>query len=601
MTHSDICERVAALRRLMEREGWAAVVLPTGDPHGNEYPLERWKLREWATGFDGSAGTAVVTAADAALWTDSRYWLAAADVLEGTPYRLMREGGPGVPSPGRWIQDSLPQGGAVAVPYEALSHSDFRHLESRVGSRCTLCPLPEAAADALWAGRPPLPDAPLELQPDEMAGCTAAEKLSRLRAEDGAMRTGCGARLITGGADIAWLLNLRGDDIPYNPVVTASLLVLPDAATLFADARKVTSAVAARLRELGVGLQPYEAWRGALRALLQAGTAVAVDPSASQAVFSAAAGLAAPLEVFPSPIESWRAVKNEGEVAGFFWAMLRDGAALVRFRRRLDEAVARGERLTEMDVDRLLTAERQREEGFRSLSFATIAAYGPHGAIVHYEATPDTDAGLQPRGLLLLDTGAQYDCGTTDVTRTIALGPLTDEERRVYTLVLKGHIALSRCRFPEGTTGLQLDLAARYAMWQEGYDFGHGTGHGVGSHLCVHEGPHQIRKDVRACSLEPLEAGMTVTDEPGIYLAGRFGVRIENTLLVRRDAEHEGFLCFEPLTLCPIDLDPVDVSLLDASERAWLNAYHDRVREVLDLRLDDEADHRWLLHATRHV
>ena len=600
MNGSHITERVAVLRRLMAARGWAAVVVPTGDPHGNEYPLDRWKLREWLTGFTGSAGTAVVTATDAALWTDSRYWLAAEEALSGTPFSLMREGATGTPTPARWLQE-LHVVGEVAVPYEAIARADCRRLSEQLGDGLALCPLPEADVDALWPDRPALPDAPFEVQPDELAGQTAAAKLEQLRADDRAFGPGPTVRLVGNGADIAWLLNLRGNDIPYNPVVTAWLLVEDGGGTLFADARKVTPAVAARLEALGIGVRPYDAWPEALRASPASECKLLVDPSVPQAVVDAAAGSGATLDIVPSGVEHERAVKNEAEAEGFRRAMLRDGAALVRFRRRLDDAMAGGGRLTEMDVDRLLTAERAREEGFRGLSFATIAAYGPHGAIVHYEATPDTDAPLLPRGFLLLDSGAQYIDGTTDVTRTIPLGPLTDEERRVYMLVLKGHIALSRCRFPEGTTGFQLDLAARYAMWQEGYDFGHGTGHGVGSHLCVHEGPHQIRKDVRPCTLLPLAAGMTVTDEPGVYLAGRFGVRIENTLLVRRDEAHPGFLCFEPLTLCPFDLDPVDLALLTAPERAWLNAYHDRVREALGPRLDDEADRRWLLHATRHV
>lgn len=601
MNGSHITERVAALRRLMAARGWAAVVVPTGDPHGNEYPLDRWKLREWLTGFTGSAGTAVVTAADAALWTDSRYWLAAEEALRGTPFSLMREGAAGTPTPAGWLH-GLHVGGEVAVPYELITHADFLDLEKQFAPYLALSPLPEADVDALWPDRPALPDSPFEVQPDELAGRTAAAKLERLRAVGWTHPLSQAPCLLCNGADIAWLLNLRGGDIPYNPVVTAWLLVDDQGGTLFADARKLTPAVAARLDALGIGVRPYEAWREVFAKRQGRSAVLNIDDATTcQAVFAAAQEHNAIQVVSHFGIDRWRAVKNEAETEGFRRAMLRDGAALVRFRRRLDEAVARGARLTETDVDRLLTAERAREEGFRGLSFATIAAYGPHGAIVHYEATPDTDAELLPHGFLLLDSGAQYADGTTDVTRTIPLGPLTDEERRVYTLVLKGHIALSRCRFPEGTTGLQLDLAARYAMWQEGYDFGHGTGHGVGSHLCVHEGPHQIRKDVRPCTLLPLEAGMTVTDEPGVYLAGRFGVRIENTLLVRRDEGHEGFLCFEPLTLCPFDLDPVDLDLLDAPERAWLNAYHDRVREALGPRLDDEADRRWLLHATRHV
>lgn len=407
--------------------------------------------------------------------------------------------------------------------------------------------------------------------------------------------------MLNDASEIAWLLNLRGSDIPYNPVFASYLFLDRRGGTLFVNRRKISEPVAAYLRELNIAVEPYASWKKSLKAACRRGETIGFSPEANKkmAVICSESRRAV-TRIEPSPLALWKAVKNAAEIEGFRRAMLRDGAALVRFRRRFDEALGR-ETLTETGVDRMLTAERAAERGFRGLSFGTIAAYGPHGAIVHYEADAETDARLSPCGLLLLDSGAHYDEGTTDITRTLALGPLTGEEKHVYTLVLKGHIALSRCRFPAGTTGLQLDLAARYEMWQEGLDYGHGTGHGVGSFLCVHEGPQQIRKNPRPCSLVPLQPGMTVTDEPGIYLEGRFGVRIENTLLVREAADHPGFLEFEPLTLCPIDTAPIELSLLDEKERAWLNSYHRTVRNRLLPRLPDPLDRAWLLRATEPV
>ena len=510
----NIENRLTELREVMRRERLDAFIFPSTDPHCGEYVPDHWKCREWVSGFGGSAGTAVVTLDAAALWTDSRYFIAAEEALRGTGYVLMRERVDGTPGVAEWIARQL------AVIY-----------------------------------------------PESLAGETAVSKLSRLRA---ALRAdhACGM-LMSSLDDIAWTLNLRGTDVHCNPVFVAYLLMEGDRTTLFVDQAKLSPEVSAYLASVGVGVAPYADVARALRAYGE--YSLLMDPAATcHTLFNAVRGV----EVvgLPSPVAAMKAVKTGAEIEGFRRAMLRDGVAMVRFLRWLRPAVEAGGQ-TEMSAAARLEALRAGQQLYRGPSFDTISAYADHGAIVHYEPTPATDAPLRPEGLLLVDSGAQYLDGTTDITRTIALGPLTEEQRRVYTLVLKAHIALERAVFPDGASGTQIDAIAREPLWREGLNYLHGTGHGVGSYLNVHEGPHQIRMEWKPA---PLRAGMTVTDEPGIYLAGRFGVRTENTLLIVPHAETEcgRFLAFEPLTLCPIDREPIVAEMLTAGEREWLDGYH---------------------------
>lgn len=601
MNKTSVKEHVAALRRRMQEERIDAFIVPTIDPHNSEYTPEHWKVREWLTGFDGSAGTAVVTLNDAALWTDSRYFLQAEEQLDGTPFRLMRDGLADTPTPAAWLSEVLPDGGTVGCCGEIMTREMADDLTDGLPGRFHFFATPSDPFADIWTDRPALPAEPLDILPDSAAGRPAAEKLAAVYAAGHAECPEARWFLMNDLAEIAWTLNLRGRDIPYNPVFVAYLMVGEHRAVLFTDESRLSDDVRRHLAAAGVGTARYKGWKNA------------IDDAAEDEIFAFPAtmnlrvadyctAVGTQFRFVPWHVSDLKAVKTPEEQQGFREAMERDGVAMVKFLRWLRPAVEAGGQ-TEVSVDERLTALRAEQKGFGGLSFATIAGYGPHGAIVHYEATPESAAALRPEGLLLLDSGAQYDCGTTDITRTIALGPVTDEERLVYTLVLKGHIALSRCRFPEDTTGLQLDTAARYAMWQHGYDFGHGTGHGVGHRLCVHEGPQQIRKNLRACTTVPFRAGMTITDEPGIYVPGRFGVRIENTLLtVDGGASPFGrFLAFEPLTLCPIDLAPVDFALITAEERRWLNDYHATVRRRLLPRLDDEPDRRWLEEATREI
>lgn len=587
-----IVERIAALRGWMERHDRYAFIAPSTDPHCGEYIPERWESRRWLSGFTGSAGTLVVTREEAALWTDSRYFLAAAEQLEGTGIDLMRDGLPDTPSMVQWLTSRLPAGSTAAVDGEVNTVTAVEAWQEQFGNTGLKL---DTAADPLaelWTDRPAIPKAPVVCQRPEWTGETCRAKLARIR--DAARSLQSEGVLLSALDEIAWTLNLRGSDVHCNPVFVSYLLIDgANGATLFIDPDKLTDEVRHYLSDEGVCHRPYtEVWTALAS---YAGQSLCLNPAATNYALLRALPDTCRIVRTLSPVARLKARKNEAEMAGYRRAMRRDGVALVKFLHWLKPAVAAGGQ-TEMSIDRRLTALRAEQDLYMDISFDTIAGYGPHGAIVHYEATPETDAVLEPKGLLLLDSGAQYRDGTTDITRTIALGPLTEEERRDYTLVLKGHICLARAKFPDGSSGTQLDICARYAMWQEGINYLHGTGHGVGAYLNVHEGPHQIRMNYMP---EPLRAGMTVTNEPGIYRAGKHGCRIENTQLIVPYAATEfgTFLQFEALTLCPIDTAPILREMLSPEEEAWLDAYHRRVYDELAPWLDEE--HRaWLQQAT---
>lgn len=587
-----ICNRIEALRDVMRREGIDAFIFPSTDPHNGEYVPAHWEGRKWISGFNGSAGTAVVTMTDAALWTDSRYFIAAEEQLRGTGFRLMKERVEGTPSITRWLGMKLAtvQSPTVGVDGTVNSASSVASLitelraEGGITVRTNFDPLA-----LIWTDRPPVPQDKVSIHPLEYAGEPCHEKMARIRQQLKSMHAY--GMLVSALDDIAWTLNLRGTDVHCNPVFVSYLLIDTKSATLFVDRAKLTPEVEAYLEAEGVAVAGYADVRRGLERYGEYNILMD-DNETCYTLFNIPQ---CQKVVAPSPIPAMKAVKNPTEIEGFRRAMLRDGVALVKFMRWLRPAVEAGGQ-TEMSVDAKLTALRAAQELYRGLSFDTIAAYREHGAIVHYEATPETDAELRPEGLILIDSGAQYLDGTTDITRTVALGPVTDEERLVYTLVLKGHIQLELCKFPRGASGTQLDALARKDMWAYGYNYLHGTGHGVGSYLNVHEGPHQIRMEYKPA---PLVEGMTVTDEPGIYLPGRFGVRTENTLLVvpYRETGFGRFLQFEPLTLCPIDTAPVITDMLTGDEKAWLNAYHRTVFDRIATLLDDEADRQWLANA----
>ncbi|MBO6187878.1 MAG: aminopeptidase P family protein [Prevotella sp.] len=591
-------QRLTALREELQREQLAAFIFPTSDPHDSEYTAPRWKGREWISGFSGSAGTAVVTLHSAALWTDSRYFIAAAQQLEGSGFQLMKEGVEGTPTIAEWLNSTLtsnhsPQNSTeVAIDGSTATCSTVEQLISdlrRQGGLTLRTNLD--ILQRIWTDRPAVPMQPVTPQPIAYTGEDAASKLQRIRKAlrgqhaDGMLM----ARL----DDIAWTLNLRGSDIPCNPVFMSYLLITTQTATLFIHDGKLTADAQRQLSTAGIATAPYTTIGDALTRYPEYN--ILADPDeVSYSLMQAIRAQEVVREA--SPVPALKAVKSQAEQEGFRHAMLRDGVAMVRFLRWLKPAVEAGGQ-TEMSIDSKLTALRAEQPLYEGKSFDTIAAYQAHGAIVHYEATPQTDVPLRPEGLLLLDSGAQYRDGTTDITRTIALGPVSDEQKEVYTLVLKGHIQLQLLQFPDGVSGTQLDAIARRPLWHAGLNYLHGTGHGVGSYLCVHEGPHQIRMQYRPA---PIHAGMTVTDEPGVYLEGRFGVRIENTLLVQpyRETPCGRFLQFETLTLCPIDKSPILAHLLTDDERTWLDSYHQTVYERLSPLLDDEADRQWLREAT---
>ena len=593
---NTINQRLESLREVMKREHLAAFIFPSTDAHQSEYVADHWMGRAWISGFNGSAGTAVVTMHSAALWTDSRYFLAAEEQLKGTEFQLMKLKIPGTPSIAEWLGKELQDVDSPEVGLDGWVNSysstsgliaDLRKAGG-ITVRTNFDPLEE-----IWKDRPSIPLNSVEIQPMEFAGEDVSSKIKRIRLALRAQHAD--GMLVSALDDIAWTLNLRGTDVHCVPVFVSYLLIASDKVSLFVDEAKINSEIRAYLESNGVSIYKYNKVEEGLKAYSEYN--ILLDGNETSYYLWKAVRCQEIIHA-SSPIPAMKAVKNEAEIAGYRSAMLKDGVALVKFLKWLLPAVEAGGE-TEISIDKKLTALRAEQKLFRDISFDTIAGYQAHGAIVHYEATPETDIPLKPEGLLLLDSGAQYQDGTTDITRTIALGPITEEMKHIYTLVLKAHIQLELAKFPDGASGTQLDALGRECMWREGLNFLHGTGHGVGSYLSVHEGPHQIRMEYMPT---PLRAGMTLTDEPGLYLAGKFGVRIENTVLLSdyMKTEFGKFLQIEPLTLCPIDTAPIDLSMLMPEELAWLNEYHAKVYAELAPYLDED-EKKWLENATKAI
>ena len=596
--YMDILQRLGDLRELMTREHLAAFIFSSTDPHQGEYVPDHWKGREWISGFNGSAGTAVVTLESAALWTDSRYFIAAEEQLRGTGFQLMKLKMPGTPTIAEWIGKECGAGAEVALDGWCSSANAVRELiadlrrQGGITLRTNLDPLAQ-----IWRNRPPIPENPITIYPLEYAGETAHDKIDRIRK---ALRERhADGMLMTALDDIAWTLNLRGSDVHCNPVFVSYLLISSKDVTLYINKVKLSPEVVAYLKTEGVGVDDYENVAKGLKDYFEYN--ILLDPDEVNYVLFKT--VTREIVEEESPVKRMKTVKNEREIAGFRSAMLKDGIAMVKFLYWLS-SISGESRISgfsglsgesELSISDKLASLRAEQPLYRDISFDTIAGYGEHAAIVHYEPTPETDIPLQPKGMLLLDSGAQYLDGTTDITRTIALGPLTEEEKKVYTLVLKGHIQIELCKFPSGSSGTQIDILARKDMWREGLNYLHGTGHGVGTYLNVHEGPHQFRMEWKPA---PLVAGMTITDEPGVYLPGKFGVRIENTLLITpyKETEFGQFLQFESLTLCPIDKTPIVREMMLPEEIDWLNRYHQRVFDTLSPYLNDEET-AWLRDA----
>lgn len=575
-----------ALRDLMRSKHIDAVIIPGTDPHQSEYPSEHWKFRDYVSGFTGSNGTAVVTLDDAGLWTDSRYFLQAAEQLEGSGFTLRKENIPGEPTVLEWLGEVLDEDAVVGVDGRLFSLIEANRIEMFCAQNGFMFAPDFRAAEAIWTDRPARPKNPAFVHDEALAGEDVDSKISRVvDALDAADADGL---LITALDEIAWLLNLRGSDVDYTPVVIAFAYVSEDERVLFIDSEKVTSEVKDHLKKYGVKIKDYDDIEKFLGKISSTAT-VMVDPNRVSDALGQA--MICNKTYMASPVIALKGVKNESQIAGFRQAMLYDGAAMVRMMMWLEQNVANG--ITEMDVDRRLQQERAAYASNRGDSFHMIAGYKDHGAIVHYEATDESAYTLAPDGLLLIDTGGQYLEGTTDITRTISLGNPTAAEKHDYTLILKGHLALARAVFPKGTMGVQLDVLARGPLWNEGMTYLHGTGHGVGHFLGCHEGPQSIRMEANPT---PLELGMVTSNEPGIYKTGEYGIRTENLLLCVPACSNEEwgeFYKFESLTLFPYDTTLMDMDMLNREEVKQINDYHAMVCERLRPLLSaDEA--QWL-------
>jgi Xaa-Pro aminopeptidase len=584
----------------MAKQKIHAYFVPSTDPHQSEYVPACWRRRAWLSGFTGSAGDVVITAKMAGLWTDGRYFLQASQELRGSGIKLFKMGVQGVPTIAGWLSANLKKGQVLGADPQVLSlsvHDELEQAAARAGASLKL--LETNLVDQIWGDDRPAPsDAPIEVLPSTITGETTANKLRRLRKEMASY--GAQAHVLTSLDAIAWLFNIRSADVDHNPVAIANAIVTDRGATLFTDPRKVSRGVATKLSRTAK-VEPYGKTGAALRKLARAKAQVWVDSETGNAwVLRKLRGAQIVRE--RSPIHGFKAVKNATEIAGMRQAHVRDGVAMVKFLYWLESAVRR-EDLTELDVANKLVELRSAGDRYRGTSFGTIAGYGEHGAIIHYEADQASAAPLRPEGILLVDSGAQYLDGTTDITRTVLLGGLpTEEQKEHFTRVLRGHIDLSMCRFPAGTAGKQLDTVARLPLWERGLNYNHGTGHGVGFYLNVHEGPQSL-SPVR-CKGDALVPGNILSNEPGYYAEGQYGIRIENLVLVLEDEEFSSdlqpFLRFETLTLCPIDLRLVHMLLLSVDERRWLNDYHQMVRETLENHLPPE-ERRWLYEATKKI
>lgn len=590
----NIDQRIAALRTIMEREDIAAFIIPSTDPHLSEYVAPHWESRKWISGFTGSAGTVVITRHEAGLWTDSRYFLQAAQQLEGTEIVLYKEMLPETPSIPDFLTQHLKESDAVGIDGKMFAATQVVQLKSELGKAgISIKAIPDPMTE-LWTDRPAIPNNPAFVYDICYAGISCKEKIETIRTS--IQKIGAEYILLSALDEIAWTLNIRGNDVHCNLVVISYLLIGRDSVHFFIQPEKVTNELAAYLTQNDIQVHPYDSVEAFLSRLN--GTSILAEPAKTNYAVHSSIPSDCTIVTGPSPVSLLKAIRNQQEIEGMHSAMLKDGVALVKFLKWLEEAVPTGKE-TEISIDKKLHEFRAAQPLYVGESFDTIAGYKEHGAIVHYEATPETDVTLKPEGFLLLDSGAQYLDGTTDITRTIALGNLTEEEKTDYTLILKGHIDLAMAVFPEGTRGAQLDVLARMPIWQHHMNFLHGTGHGVGHFLNVHEGPQSIRMNENPVTLH---AGMLTSNEPGVYKAGSHGIRTENLVLTVPAGEgmFGSYLKFETVTLCPICTKGIIKSLLTNEEIGWLNDYHHMVYEKLTPMLD-ENERQWLKNACKAI
>ncbi len=591
-----IVKRISDLRKLMQAEGLSACIIPSTDPHLSEYPAACWKTREWISGFTGSAGTVVVTADNAGLWTDSRYFIQAEAQLVGTGIQLFKDRMPGMPTINEWLGGELEKGTVVGVDGSVFPASDIKDLKLYLSSQ-NLKLNTGFSPNVLWKNRPAIPTSKAFLLPGEISGLDTKQKKSRVLEE--IHREGANATILVALDMIAWLFNIRGNDIDYNPLVVSYAYISDDEVVLFINPEKLNTEIVDYLKLQGVVFADYEKITDYVRNL-NSDVRLLINPlKINSALFEAVPGECQVIPVPIHPVDMLKTIKNDTEISGFRNAMKKDGVALVRFWMWFEGALKKGETITELDVEEKLREYRSQQPMYFGESFSSIVGYAEHGAIVHYSATKETNARIQQKGLLLVDSGAQYFDGTTDITRTFAAGELSDSMKNDYTAVLKGNIDLSMAKFPKGTKGVQLDILARKALWDNGLNYLHGTGHGIGHFLNVHEGPQSIRMEHNPVVMMP---GMVTSNEPGVYRAGEYGIRIENLILVEKAEETSfgEFYRFETLTLCPIDKNPINKSLLSKEEIDWLNSYHQKVYEILSPELKEE-EQKWLKEKTNEI
>lgn len=583
----EILQRIERLRRLMRENQMDAYIIPSSDSHLSEYVADHFKCRQWISGFTGSAGTVVVTLEDAGLWTDGRYYIQAEKQLQNSGISLFRAADPKVPSYTEWLKDYLPEGSVLGFDGTVFSAKQIKDMEKEFQGKVAL-KFDQDLIGQLWQDRPPIPAQDIFIHEVKYAGRSRVEKLNELRAQ--MSKKGANVHLLSVLDDIAWLLNIRGADVPNNPVTIAHVLVTQDACTLCIDQAKVPGAVKAELEKDGIQLKNYEAIVELLQDL-QAEDIILIDPEGINAVLYHAINTQTKKVEGPNPTTLLKAIKNNTELDNMRVSNILDGVAMVKFIKWLKTAIGK-ETITELSAGDVLEALRRENKECVGLSFDTIAGYKDHAAMMHYKATPEIAYTLEDEGLLLVDSGGQYFGGTTDITRTIVLGTLTEEEKRDFTLVLKGHIALATAKFLYGATGSNLDVLARQPIWKYGIDYKCGTGHGVGMFLNVHEGPQRLSQ---MPNTHKLEEGMILTNEPGIYKEGKFGIRTENMMVVVNDEETEfgQFMRFEAITYCPIDLAGVDQSLLTEEEQKWLDEYNKMVYDKLEPYLNEE-EKAWL-------
>ena len=579
---TNIPERIAALREAMKQQKVDAYIIPSSDPHLSEYPADRWKSREWISGFTGSAGTIVVTADKAGLWTDSRYFLQAASQLEGSGIELYKLALPETPSITEFLLHELHTGQAVGLDGQTYSAAEASALANKLSRKEIKLDTSADLIEGIWKDRPAVPGNPIFEMPEALSGASVHEKLDLLAALD----------------EIAWTFNIRGTDVTYNPVVVSYAFVSEDESVLFIKPEKLTAEITEHLKKEGVTLAEYSMIQRYLSRLPE-NSRVFVDMNKTNvSLYDAIPGSCTIVEGI-SPANHLKSIKNETEIKGFQNAVVKDGVALTKFYIWLEKQMAEGAQVTEISAAEKLTALRAEQPQYIMDSFGTICGYAEHGAIVHYSATTETDATLKPEGLLLIDSGAQYLDGTTDITRTIALGEPTEQMKKDFTRVLKGTISLAKSKFPAGTRGSQIDILARKALWDSGINYLHGTGHGIGHCLNVHEGPQSIRMEENPVTLKP---GMVISDEPAMYRTGEYGIRTENMILVREDSETEfgKFLGFDTLTLCFIDTSLIIIPMLSVREHAWLNKYHQMVYDKISPFLNEE-EKAWLKEKTTEI